>query len=155
MASITSRATGLAVMVGGCLGIVSGMSGRWVDQSLSILMNALLSFPSIVFALVVLTLMGGGELSLILATGSLALMFWIVFLFAQWAFDESLRVRDYDFLAAQLGKGVMFGELEEALGSRSALIRDRAIELMLFHDGIHSQGITVPAPALRKFLKRV
>jgi peptide/nickel transport system permease protein len=67
--AIALLATGLAVSAGGCLGILAGVSGNWVDQSLSILMNALLAFPSIVFALIILTLMGSGELPLILATG--------------------------------------------------------------------------------------
>jgi hypothetical protein len=92
---------------------------------------------------------------LALAALSLALMLWLIFYYAQWVFDESLRRHDFDYLAERLGKGVMTGELEEALGSRKPLVRERVIELLLFHDGVVSQGITVPAAGLRKFLKRV
>jgi hypothetical protein len=94
-------------------------------------------------------------LPLVMAALSMALMLWLVIYYAQWAFDESLRVRDFDYLVERLGKRVMLGELEEAMGSRNPRVRELAIELLLFHDGLVSQQFTPPAPGLRKFLKRV
>ena len=51
------------------MGIVAGMSNVWIDHLLAILMNALLAFPSLLFALMILTLVGGRGEGLILATG--------------------------------------------------------------------------------------
>jgi hypothetical protein len=92
---------------------------------------------------------------LVLAGLSMALMVWLVVYYAQWVFDESLRVRDFDYLAERLGKRVMLGELEEAMGSRDPRVRELAIELLFFHDPLVSQGFTAPTPGIRKFLKRV
>jgi peptide/nickel transport system permease protein len=66
---ITLLATGLALVIGCGMGIASGMSGGWFDDALSVVTNALLAFPSLLAALIVLTLMGGSAISLAVATG--------------------------------------------------------------------------------------
>jgi hypothetical protein len=85
---------------------------------------------------------------------SFALLLWLTFYYGNWAFDESLRRRDYPYLARQLAGGTMRGELEDALGARDPRLRERAIELLLFDDDIARLGITVPPAGLRKFLRR-
>jgi hypothetical protein len=92
---------------------------------------------------------------LIAAGTSLALLLWLTFYYGNWVFDESLRRRDFAYLARQLAGGVMRGELEDALGSRSRLVRARAVELLLFDDDIARLGVTVPPAGLRKYLRRV
>lgn len=92
---------------------------------------------------------------LVMTVLSIVLMIWLIGYYTQWVFDESLRVGDFDHLAERLGQRVMLGELEEAMGSRNARVRDLAIELLLFNDVLVSQGFSPPTPGIRKFLKRV
>jgi hypothetical protein len=91
---------------------------------------------------------------LVAALLSFALLLWLTFFYGNWVFDESLRRRDFPYLARQLAGGTMRGELEDALGSRDPKVRERAVELLLFDDDVARLGITVPPAGLRKFLRR-
>jgi len=62
-------ATGIAVLPGTLLGLLAGEFGRWPDRLITILTNALLALPTLVLALVILTLLGGGLVPLAVATG--------------------------------------------------------------------------------------
>ena len=59
----------IAVIPGVSLGLLSGWLGGWCDRVLSALLNALLAVPSLVLALVILTLLGRGNIALALAIG--------------------------------------------------------------------------------------
>jgi len=59
----------IAISIGGCLGIVAPILGKWGDNVLVLLMNTLLTFPPLMMALVLLTLFGRGDVSLIFAVG--------------------------------------------------------------------------------------
>jgi hypothetical protein len=85
---------------------------------------------------------------------SFALLLWLTLSYGNWVCEQSLRRRDFAFLARRLANGTMRGELEDALGARDLHVRDRAVELLLFDDDIARLGITVPPAGLRKFLKR-
>jgi hypothetical protein len=85
---------------------------------------------------------------------SFALLLWLTLLYGNWVCDESLRRRDFAFLARQLANGAKRGELEDAMGARDPRVRDRAVELLLFDDDVARLGLTVPPAGLRKFLKR-
>lgn len=97
---------------------------------------------------------GGYALLLAGAALSFVLLLWLTLLYGNWVCDESLRRRDFAFLARQLANGAKRGELEDALGARDHRVRDRAVELLLFDDDIARLGFTVPPAGLRKFLKR-
>ncbi len=66
---IAVLATVFAVAPGALLGLVAGTLGGRLDALIVMLLNALLAFPSLVLALVVLTLLGAGLLPLAAATG--------------------------------------------------------------------------------------
>ncbi|MEO8607644.1 MAG: ABC transporter permease [Chloroflexota bacterium] len=66
---IASIATFTAVMVGGLLGLASGITNEFGNLILSGIITMLLAFPTLLVALVVLTILGIGPLSLALATG--------------------------------------------------------------------------------------
>jgi hypothetical protein len=85
---------------------------------------------------------------------SFLLLVWLTLFYSNWIFDQSLRRHDFECLARQLGQTKMRGELEDALGSPDPLVRDRAVELLLFDNDIACLGITVPPAGLRKFLRR-
>jgi peptide/nickel transport system permease protein len=66
---IALGATLVALIPGGLLGLAFGSSPRWLDRTGGVILNAVLAFPGLALALIVLTLVGSGMLPLILATG--------------------------------------------------------------------------------------
>lgn len=64
---IAALATLIAVVPGVAAGMLGGVGAA--DRVLSLLINAVLAFPGLLFALLVLTLLGQGALPLALATG--------------------------------------------------------------------------------------
>ncbi len=59
----------IAIIPGVTLGLLAGTGQRWLDRMIGALTSALLAVPSLVVALVVLTLLGRGILSLSIAVG--------------------------------------------------------------------------------------
>lgn len=66
---IATGATLLAVIPGALLGLLAASAGRWVDDVLMALVNALLAFPGLLLALVVVTLLGMGPVQVAAAAG--------------------------------------------------------------------------------------
>ena len=60
-------AVGLAVAVGVPLGILSGMSGRYVDQAIMWTMDILFAFPGIVLAILIVSVLGTSLINLLIA----------------------------------------------------------------------------------------
>lgn len=66
---ITSAATLVTVSLGSVLGVAAGITNGWRSQIPGAVTNALLAFPSLLLALVILTLLGIGGAPLALASG--------------------------------------------------------------------------------------
>jgi peptide/nickel transport system permease protein len=64
---LAAIATLIAFVPGVFIGVVSGLGTRWLDSGIQIIVSAVLAFPGLMLALVVLTLVGTGALPL--ATG--------------------------------------------------------------------------------------
>lgn len=64
---IAAMATVIAVLPGVLLGLLSAF--RWLDRPIRIFVNAVLAFPGLLLALIIMTLLGQGVLPLALATG--------------------------------------------------------------------------------------
>ena len=62
-------ATGISVLLGGLIGVLSGYFGRGLDLLLQRLVDAWMAFPGLVMAIVILALLGPGLWSVILALG--------------------------------------------------------------------------------------
>ena len=62
-------ALGLSFAVGLLIGIVSGYYSGWVDNLLMRLMDILLSFPSVLLAILIVTTLGTGQTNLVIAIG--------------------------------------------------------------------------------------
>ena len=71
---------GIAIVVGATLGVVSGYYGGKVDQVLVQIMNAIQALPSLLLALFVVAILGGGVLNTILSVTlvSIPLMYRLV-----------------------------------------------------------------------------
>jgi peptide/nickel transport system permease protein len=67
--TIAALATLIALVPGILIGLFSGMSARWLDNTIQIGVSALLAFPALMVGLVVITLTGSGALPLALAAG--------------------------------------------------------------------------------------
>ncbi|WP_425039427.1 ABC transporter permease [Primorskyibacter sp. S187A] len=56
----------LAFVIGGGLGLVAAITRNWVDQALSRFVDVLMAIPSLIFALMLLSIFGSNALSLII-----------------------------------------------------------------------------------------
>lgn len=63
--------TALSFALGGLLGLMASVLGGWVDQVLGRLVDILMSIPQLIFALVLLSIVGADVLNLILIIGIL------------------------------------------------------------------------------------
>ncbi|WP_328187213.1 ABC transporter permease [Marinobacter sp. OP 3.4] len=68
---ITFAATVLAFLIGGAMGMVAAVSGGWVDQFLSRLVDILMAIPLLIFALLLLMIFGSSVPALILIIAGL------------------------------------------------------------------------------------
>lgn len=66
---LAAAATLVAVLLGALLGLLAGSASRGIDELLTAVMNALLAFPGLLLALVVVTLLGASPGAVSVATG--------------------------------------------------------------------------------------
>lgn len=90
----------LAFLVGVPLGLISGYRGGLVDSFTMRLQDALLAFPSILFAILVVAAMGASQTSIILTIG-------VIFIprFARLVRGSVLFLKEEDFVQASLACG--------------------------------------------------
>jgi peptide/nickel transport system permease protein len=58
--------TALSFFIGGSLGLLAAVIGRWIDQALSRFVDILMAIPQLIFALVLLLIFGSSVINLIL-----------------------------------------------------------------------------------------
>ena len=93
-------AVGIATGVGTVIGVVSGYFGRWPDSVLMRLMDVVLSFPSILLAIVIVSILGPSLPNAMLAIG-------IVFIpqIARVVRSAVISVRERDYIEAERALG--------------------------------------------------
>jgi len=100
-AKISLLALSVGMVVGTTLGLVSGYKGGWLDAVIMRFADAALGFPTILAALIVVTILGSGIEAIILA------MFITVWArFARMIRGDVLAVRDQDFVTLARITGV-------------------------------------------------
>lgn len=72
---ITATGTLLAVVCGTVIGVCASLLPRLPGQAINMLLNAMLAIPSLVLALVILTLIGRGNLAVAMAAGGAQIAF--------------------------------------------------------------------------------
>jgi peptide/nickel transport system permease protein len=89
-----------ATVVGAAVGVVGGYAGGWVDSVLMRLMDVLLAFPSILLAIVIVTILGQSLTNAMLAVG-------IVLLpqIARVVRSAVISVRERDYIEAERALG--------------------------------------------------
>jgi peptide/nickel transport system permease protein len=144
---IATAATVLSFTLGSVLGFFAAVSGGWIDQALSRFVDLIMSIPSLIFALVVLSVMPTTMLVLILLMGLLDST--RVFRLAR-AVAVDITVMDYVEAARLRGEKVgwiIFREtLPNALSPLVAEMGLRFIFAVLFVSTLSFLGLGVQPP---------
>jgi peptide/nickel transport system permease protein len=102
---------GFAIILGSLIGAIAGFFGGWSDNLLMRIMDVVLSFPSLVLAIAIVTVLGPGLINAQLAIGIVSIP-----IYARVMRASVLSVREADFVTAS-----------RALGESSAGILSRRI----------------------------
>jgi len=95
-------ATGLGVVAGSLIGLVAGVSGGWVDAVIMRILDGLVAVPDLLFALLIVTILGNGMGNALLAV---AVAFTPGLARITRSTVLSLRSRDYVLAARARGEG--------------------------------------------------
>lgn len=91
---------GAALSAGLLLGLVAGFGPRWVDNGLLLFFDALRSFPVIIFALAVVTLLGPSLYTVIFVVAVTAIP-----IYARIVRTQTLAIRNHEFILAERSMG--------------------------------------------------
>lgn len=89
-----------AIVVGALLGMVSGFLGGWVDNIIMRMMDVLLAFPSLLLAIVIVTVLGPGLQNALLAISIVSIP-----IYARLARAQVLVVKEYEYITAERSLG--------------------------------------------------
>jgi ABC-type dipeptide/oligopeptide/nickel transport system permease subunit len=141
-------ALGIAAIVGMILGLVAGYFGSWVYAIIMRIMDALMAFPMILFALVIAALLGGGLRNVMIALGIA-----LVPGYARLMCGQVLSVKENDYILAErsIGAGNMRIMLRHifpnCLPPLIVMITMMMGMTMLAEAGLSYLGIGIEAPA--------
>lgn len=145
--TIAALATALAFGLGSMLGILAAVLGGWADQLMSRAIDLLMSIPTLIFALVVLSVMPSTTLILVLVMGILDST--RVYRIAR-AVAVDINVQDFVEAARLRGEGrgwIIFREiLPNALSPLVAELGLRFIFAVLFLSSLSFLGLGVQPP---------
>lgn len=99
-------AVGLSLLIGGCLGLVSGYAGGTVDSIIMRTMDGLLAFPALVLALAITAMLGPSLRNAMIAIGVTG-----VPSFARLVRGQVLAVRDLEYVQAAQSVGAGHGRI--------------------------------------------
>jgi glutathione transport system permease protein len=92
---------GLAMIVGVPLGIVSGMTGRYVDHAIMWVMDVLFAFPGVVLAILVVSVLGSSLVNLLIAIAVFS-----VPVYARLSRNLTLSLKRLDYVEAATSLGI-------------------------------------------------
>jgi peptide/nickel transport system permease protein len=145
---IAVTATALSFILGSVLGFTAAVVGGWIDQTLSRFVDLLMSIPTLIFALVVLSVLPSTLATLILVMGILDAT--RVYRLAR-AVAADINVMDFVEAARLRGEGrswIIFREiLPNALSPLVAELGLRFIFAVLFLSALSFLGLGVQPPA--------
>jgi peptide/nickel transport system permease protein len=98
---------GFAIVLGSLIGAFSGYAGGWTDTVFMRMMDVLLAFPSLLLAIVIVTVTGPGLINAQLAIGIVAIP-----IYARVMRASVLSVREHDYVTAsralgESGRGIL------------------------------------------------
>ncbi|HEX6989225.1 MAG TPA: ABC transporter permease [Bacillota bacterium] len=95
-----------AGVVGTLLGVIAGYFGGWVDQAISAVIDAQMSFPFLVLVLTINAVLGPSVTNIIV---TLVVASWVYY--ARMARGETLRIRELEFVGAATAAGASSGRV--------------------------------------------
>lgn len=98
--SVGAGAIVLGGLIGSVLGIVGGYLRGWVDQVISMIVDALLAFPSLILALAIAAALGSGITNVIIALAVVRIPIYV-----RLARGQTLQVRSLDYVTASRAVG--------------------------------------------------
>ena len=94
---------GIALIIGLSLGLIAGFGPRWLDNSLMLLFDSVRSFPTVMFALAVVTLFGPS-----LNTVMIVVIVTQIPIYGRMVRSQTLALRDAEFILAERALGAGF-----------------------------------------------
>lgn len=94
---------GVALIVGLTLGLIAGYGPRWLDNSLMLLFDSVRSFPTVMFALAVVTLFGPS-----LTTVMIVVIITQIPIYGRMVRSQTLALRNAEFILAERAMGAGF-----------------------------------------------
>jgi ABC-type dipeptide/oligopeptide/nickel transport system permease subunit len=91
---------GFAIFLGSFIGAVAGYAGGWIDNLLMRLMDVVLSFPALILAIAIVTVIGSGIIQAQLAIGIVAIP-----IYARVMRASVLTIKERDFVTASRALG--------------------------------------------------
>ena len=97
---------GIALTVGLLFGLIAGLSKRFVDQAVMLFMDAILSFPTVLLAITVVTFLGYGLVQVMVAMG-------IIYspVFARLIRAETLAIKEEGYIESSRALGTPTGRM--------------------------------------------
>ena len=90
----------VAMLIGVCIGVFSGFNGGWLDNLIAEAVNITMSFPTILLAIMIVALLGGGFTNLVLA-----ISFTLVPRFIRLARAPTIALRELGYIEASRASG--------------------------------------------------
>jgi peptide/nickel transport system permease protein len=144
---ISFAATLIASLIGTVLGLLAAVAGGWLDSLLSRLMDALISLPSTIFALVIVAGLGS---SIAVLVGAAAFLFTPGIYRVARAVALTIVVQDFVTAAKARGEGRLYIMLREVLPNMlPPVLTDfgvRFVYIMLLISGLGFLGVGVQPP---------
>lgn len=94
---------GLALVIGLTLGLIAGFGPRWLDNALMLLFDSVRSFPTVMFALAVVTLFGPS-----LTTVMIVVIVTQIPIYGRMVRSQTLALKDAEFILAERAIGAGF-----------------------------------------------
>ena len=147
--SIAGPAVGIGVVVGGLLGVVAGYFGKWIDVTISGLVNIALALPALVFALFIVTMLGQSYVNVTIAVTILSIP-----AIARIARAQTLRfaAREFVTVANMMGARwprLLFREVLPNVVPAMASIAFLAMGIVIIAEGSLSFiGVSVGSPSI-------
>jgi len=91
---------GIAILIGALFGAIAGFAGGWSDNILMRIMDIVLSFPALILAIAIVTLMGSGLLNAVAAVVIVSIP-----LYARLTRSAVLSTRENDYVTASRALG--------------------------------------------------
>ncbi len=155
--TVAFLATALTVLIGTVLGIVAGYVGGWVDNVISRVMDVLLAFPLLLFAIALVAVLGDKVLFLEGNSARIAILIFVIGFF-QWPYigrivrGQTLSLREREFVDAARSLGargprILFRELLPNLWAPILVYATLIIpQNILFEAALSYLGIGVKVP---------